>query len=52
VNPFTKQAHSPGYKRILEARKKLPVYAQMREFYEMVSPPAPSACEGGPSSSP
>ncbi|EKM51224.1 uncharacterized protein PHACADRAFT_177891 [Phanerochaete carnosa HHB-10118-sp] len=35
VNPFTKQPHSAQYKRILEVRKKLPVFAQMREFYEM-----------------
>lgn len=37
VNPFTKKPHSATYKKILEARKKLPVYAQMKEFYEMVS---------------
>ncbi|KZV63050.1 pre-mRNA-splicing factor ATP-dependent RNA helicase PRP43 [Peniophora sp. CONT] len=35
VNPFTKQPHTPQYKKILEARKKLPVYAQMDEFYKM-----------------
>ncbi|KAI0084386.1 pre-mRNA-splicing factor ATP-dependent RNA helicase PRP43, partial [Irpex rosettiformis] len=35
VNPFTKQPHTPQYKKILEGRKKLPVYAQMKEFYEM-----------------
>jgi pre-mRNA-splicing factor ATP-dependent RNA helicase DHX15/PRP43 len=39
VNPFTKQPLSVGYKKILEARKKLPVFAQMKEFYEMVSTP-------------
>lgn len=37
VNPFTKQPHTAQYKKILEARKKLPVYAQMTEFYKMVS---------------
>ena len=36
MNPFTKQPLSPSYKKILEARKKLPVFAQMEEFYEMV----------------
>ena len=38
VNPFTKQPHSAQYRKILEARKKLPVYAQMEEFFKMVSP--------------
>lgn len=37
MNPFNKQPYSPQYKKILEARKKLPVYAQMSEFYEIVS---------------
>ena len=40
VNPFNKKPHSPQYKKILQARKKLPVYAQMTEFYEMVSIPS------------
>ena len=40
VNPFTKKPHSPQYKKILEARKKLPVFAQMQEFHDMVSAPA------------
>ncbi|KAI0804490.1 P-loop containing nucleoside triphosphate hydrolase protein [Irpex lacteus] len=35
VNPFTRQPHTPQYKKILEVRKKLPVYAQMEEFYKM-----------------
>ncbi|TCD62282.1 DEAH-box ATP-dependent RNA helicase prp43 [Steccherinum ochraceum] len=35
VNPFTKAPHSAQYKKILTARKKLPVYAQMTEFYTM-----------------
>ena len=39
VNPFTKAPHSSSYKKILEARKKLPVYAQMAEFFTMVSDP-------------
>ncbi|KAF9221070.1 P-loop containing nucleoside triphosphate hydrolase protein [Gyrodon lividus] len=33
-NPFTKTPHTPQYKKILEARRKLPVYAQMDEFYK------------------
>lgn len=36
VNPFTKVPHTPQYKKILEARQKLPVYTQMDEFYKMV----------------
>ena len=40
VNPFNKKPHSAQQKKILEARKKLPVYAQMAEFYEMVSVPS------------
>ncbi|KAJ6455675.1 hypothetical protein C8R45DRAFT_1035335 [Mycena sanguinolenta] len=36
TNPFTKQPHSAQYKKILEARKKLPVYTQMDDFYKMV----------------
>lgn len=39
INPFTKLPHSAQYKKILEARKKLPVYAQMDDFYKMVSGP-------------
>ena len=37
VNPFTKQPVSAQYKKIMEARKKLPVYGYMAEFYSMVS---------------
>ncbi|CCM03901.1 uncharacterized protein FIBRA_06052 [Fibroporia radiculosa] len=37
INPFTKQPHSPQYKKILETRKKLPVFAQMEEFLKMFS---------------
>jgi pre-mRNA-splicing factor ATP-dependent RNA helicase DHX15/PRP43 len=37
VNPFTHKPLSATYKKILEVRKKLPVYAQMKEFYDMVS---------------
>ncbi|KAF8073478.1 P-loop containing nucleoside triphosphate hydrolase protein [Lyophyllum atratum] len=37
VNPFTKQPLSAQYKKILEVRKKLPVYAKMDEFFEMFS---------------
>lgn len=38
TNPFTNNPHSSQYKKILETRKKLPVYAQMEEFYKAVSP--------------
>lgn len=37
MNPFTKLPHSGQYKKILEARKKLPVFAQMTEFLKIVS---------------
>lgn len=37
MNPFTKLPYSAQYKKILEARKKLPVFAQINEFYDMVS---------------
>ncbi|KAF5366361.1 hypothetical protein D9757_011476 [Collybiopsis confluens] len=37
LNPFTKQPHSAQYRRILEARKCLPVFSQMDEFLEMLS---------------
>ncbi|KIM87769.1 hypothetical protein PILCRDRAFT_814484 [Piloderma croceum F 1598] len=37
MNPFTKQPHSAQYKKILAGRKKLPVFAQMAEFYKMFS---------------
>ncbi len=40
-NPFTRLPHSPQYHKILGARKKLPVFAQMDEFYELVSPAPP-----------
>lgn len=42
VNAFTNTPHSTQYKKILETRKKLPVYAQMEEFYKAVSPTHPS----------
>ncbi|KAA1470775.1 P-loop containing nucleoside triphosphate hydrolase protein [Dentipellis sp. KUC8613] len=35
LNPFTKKPHSAQYMKILAARKKLPVFAQMEEFYNM-----------------
>ncbi|TFK85106.1 P-loop containing nucleoside triphosphate hydrolase protein [Polyporus arcularius HHB13444] len=35
INPFNKRPHSPQYKKILEARKKLPVFGQMDEFLKM-----------------
>ena len=37
VNPFTKQPHSAQYKKILESRKKLPVFNQMGDFMKIVS---------------
>jgi pre-mRNA-splicing factor ATP-dependent RNA helicase DHX15/PRP43 len=37
VNPFTKQPVSATYKKIMETRKKLPVYGYMEEFYRIVS---------------
>ena len=37
VNPFTKQPVSAQYKGIMEARRKLPVYGYMDEFYKIVS---------------
>ena len=36
-NPFTRLPHSDQYYKILETRKKLPVYEQMDEFYKLVS---------------
>ncbi|KAF5345483.1 hypothetical protein D9756_010451 [Leucocoprinus leucothites] len=35
LNPFTKAPHTAQYRKILEARKKLPVFAQMDDFLEM-----------------
>ncbi|KAJ2932282.1 hypothetical protein H1R20_g4806, partial [Candolleomyces eurysporus] len=32
VNPFTKKPYTVQYKKILETRKKLPVYAEMDQF--------------------
>ncbi|CAA7263822.1 unnamed protein product [Cyclocybe aegerita] len=37
VNPFTKQPHSAQYKKILAARRKLPVFTQMDEFLKIFS---------------
>jgi pre-mRNA-splicing factor ATP-dependent RNA helicase DHX15/PRP43 len=34
-NPFTRLPHSPQYHKILEARKNLPVFAQMDKFYDI-----------------
>jgi pre-mRNA-splicing factor ATP-dependent RNA helicase DHX15/PRP43 len=45
-NPFTRLPYSPQYHKLLGARKALPVFAQMDEFYEMVSPAMPFVCEG------
>ncbi|KAI6008788.1 P-loop containing nucleoside triphosphate hydrolase protein [Pisolithus orientalis] len=35
ANPFTKALHTPQYRKILETRKKLPVYSQMDRFLKM-----------------
>ncbi|KAI0696986.1 P-loop containing nucleoside triphosphate hydrolase protein [Cerioporus squamosus] len=35
INPFNKKPQSAQYKKILEARKKLPVFGQMHEFLKM-----------------
>ncbi|THH14191.1 hypothetical protein EW146_g6109 [Bondarzewia mesenterica] len=44
TNPFTKRPHTLQYRKIMELRKKLPVYAMMEEFYtvnlRLRSPPA------------
>ncbi|KAI5999044.1 P-loop containing nucleoside triphosphate hydrolase protein [Pisolithus albus] len=37
VNAFTKAYHTPQYRKILEVRKKLPVYSQMDQFFKMFS---------------
>lgn len=37
INPFTNQPHTAQYKKILEGRKTLPVFAHMAEFYKIVS---------------
>jgi len=37
VNPFTKQPVSATYKRIMESRRRLPVYGYMQTFYSTVS---------------
>ena len=36
INPFTKEPHTSQYRNILKTRKKLPVFAQMDDFYKMV----------------
>lgn len=36
MNPFTEKPHSAQYKKILDGRKKLPVYSQMDEFLKTV----------------
>ncbi|KAL7415810.1 P-loop containing nucleoside triphosphate hydrolase protein [Mrakia frigida] len=37
INPFTLRPFTATYKKILEGRKKLPVYERMHEFYELFS---------------
>ncbi|KIL59146.1 hypothetical protein M378DRAFT_169650 [Amanita muscaria Koide BX008] len=46
LNPFTKQPYTQQYRKILEARKKLPVFAQMDDFYKMVCGANASIGEG------
>ncbi|KAG8832651.1 DEAH-box ATP-dependent RNA helicase prp43 [Serendipita sp. 399] len=36
INPFTLKPLSSAYKKILESRKKLPVYGYMDEFYRII----------------
>jgi len=43
VNPFNKTLLSATYKSILDSRKKLPVFSQMHEFYEIVRRPTLNA---------
>ncbi|KAG2037846.1 P-loop containing nucleoside triphosphate hydrolase protein [Suillus americanus] len=35
INPFTNQPHTAQYRKILEGRKTLPVFAHMAEFYKI-----------------
>ncbi|QRW09867.1 P-loop containing nucleoside triphosphate hydrolase protein [Ceratobasidium sp. AG-Ba] len=35
MNPFTRQPYSEKYKKILEGRKRLPVYSQMEDFFKI-----------------
>ncbi|KAG1872441.1 P-loop containing nucleoside triphosphate hydrolase protein [Suillus subalutaceus] len=35
INPFTNQPHTAQYKKILDGRKTLPVFAHMTEFYKI-----------------
>ncbi|CDZ98088.1 p-loop containing nucleoside triphosphate hydrolase protein [Phaffia rhodozyma] len=35
INPFTKKSFSTSYQKILESRKKLPVYEKMEQFYDL-----------------
>ncbi|EIW52885.1 pre-mRNA-splicing factor ATP-dependent RNA helicase PRP43 [Trametes versicolor FP-101664 SS1] len=37
TNPFSKKPHSAQYKKILQDRKKLPVFSQMDQFLKMFS---------------
>ena len=46
-SPFTRLSHSDRYHKILEARKQLPVFAQMDDFYKMVSSAVPLCSWGG-----
>ncbi|KAF8335376.1 P-loop containing nucleoside triphosphate hydrolase protein [Cantharellus anzutake] len=36
TNPFTKLPYSSKYKRILESRKKLPIFTKINEFYDLL----------------
>lgn len=39
INPWTKRPLSADYKKILVGRKKLPVFAQIQDFYDLASFP-------------
>lgn len=42
INPWTKRPLSAEYKKILVGRKKLPVFAQIQDFYDLASFPTPN----------
>ena len=37
ANPFTKSLHGSSYKSLLDSRKRLPIFTQINEFYNIVS---------------
>ncbi|KAL4081036.1 P-loop containing nucleoside triphosphate hydrolase protein [Scleroderma citrinum] len=50
VNPFTQEPHTPQYRDILEARKKLPVFLHMDEFFKVFNENQIIIIEGEPGS--